>query len=251
MRLSTARFTPLAVRFGGLAVFLLAMGLLGAPAPAHQDAKPPQTKEQPDPAKGKNETPKKDEKKDEKKPAPVKLGLAVNDPKALQGYTLMSPWVSPHTYLIDMQGKVVHTWKTDTSPALSAVLLENGHLLRPGSIGGDATVFGPGPGVGGRIQEFTWEGELAWDFKFYNAKQLPHHDLTRLPNGNVRLIVWDRKSAEEAIAAGRRPEMTGDKHLLPDSLVEIKPPGKTTGEVVWEWQLVSAQVTCLSKEKNR
>ena len=62
--------------------------------------------------------------------------------------------------------------------------------------------FRPRPGVGGRIQEFTWDGELVWDFKFYNARQLPHHDMTRLPNGNVLLIVWDRKTTEEAIAAG-------------------------------------------------
>jgi hypothetical protein len=129
------------------------------------------------------------------------------------------------------------------------LLLENGHLLRPGSIGGDARVFGPGPGVGGRIQEFTWEGELVWDFKFYNARQLPHHDMTRLPNGNVLLVVWDRKTAEEAIAAGRRPEMTGDSHLLVDSLVEIKPTGKTTGEVVWEWHLWDHLVQDFDKSK--
>ena len=121
--------------------------------------------------------------------------------------------------------------------------------MRPGSIGGDARVFGPGPGVGGRIQEFTWDGELVWDFKFYNAKQLPHHDMTRLPNGNVLLIVWDRKTTEEAIAAGRRPEMTGDRHLLPDSLVEIKPTGKTTGEVVWEWHLWDHLVQDFDKSK--
>jgi hypothetical protein len=148
-----------------------------------------------------------------------------------------------------MQGRVVRTWQTECSPALSAILLDNGHLLRPGSIGGDASVFGPGPGVGGRIQEFTWEGELVWDFKFYSARQLPHHDMTRLPNGNVLLIVWDRKTTEEAIAAGRRPEMTGDKHLLPDSLVEIKPTGKTTGEVVWEWHLWDHLVQDFDKTK--
>jgi hypothetical protein len=129
------------------------------------------------------------------------------------------------------------------------MLLENGHLLRPGSIGGDSRVFGPGPGVGGRIQEFTWEGELVWDFKFYNAKQLPHHDFTRLPNGNVLLIVHDRKTAEEAIAAGRRPEMTGDSHSVPDSLVEIKPTGRTTGEVVWEWHLWDHLVQDFDKTK--
>jgi hypothetical protein len=122
-------------------------------------------------------------------------------------------------------------------------------LLRPGSIGGDSRVFGPGPGVGGRIQEFTWEGELVWDFRFYNARQLPHHDMTRLPNGNVLLIVSDRKTAEEAIAAGRRPEMTGDSHLIPDSLVEIKPTGKTTGKVVWEWHLWDHLVQDFDKTK--
>jgi hypothetical protein len=230
MRFGTAEFTRVVVRCGG-AVFLLAMWMLGA-APAQADTGPPQGKGQPRRAKTKDQAPK----KGETKTPPVKLGLLVNDPRALQGFTLISPFVSPNTYLLDMQGRVVHTWKTDCAPALCGVLLQNGHLLRPGSIG-DASVFGPGPAVGGRIQEFTWEGELVWDFKFCNARQLPHHDLTRLPNGNVLLIVWDRKSAEEAIAAGRRPEMAGDKHFLPDSLVEIKPTGKETGEVVWEWHL--------------
>ena len=245
MRSGTAQITRLAIRFGGMAAILLAMGLLGTSAPAQDDAKPPESKDQPKPAKSKDASPK----KVEAKTAPAKLGLWVNDPRALQGYTLMSPFVSPNTYLLDMQGRVVNTWKTDSSPALSAILLENGHLLRPGSIGGDANIFGPGPGVGGRIQEFTWEGELVWDFKFYSARQLPHHDLTRLPNGNVLLIVWDRKTNEEAIAAGRRPEMAGDKHLLPDSLVEIKPTGKTTGEVVWEWHLWDHLVQDFDKTK--
>src|SRR5262249_25016774 len=102
---------------------------------------------------------------------------------------------------------------------------------------------------GGRIQEFTWEGELVWDFRFYNDKQLPHHDFTRLPNGNVLLIVWDRKVAKEALAAGRRPELTGESHLLIDSLIEVKPTGKTTGEVVWEWHLWDHLVQDFDKAK--
>jgi hypothetical protein len=242
MRSATAR---LAVRLGGTAALLLSIGVLGASAPGQDNVKPPQSKDRPKPAKGENKTPK----KDEPKTTSGKLGLSINDPRAFQGYTLMSPFVSPNTYLVDMQGRVVRTWQTDCSPALCAFLLDNGHLMRPGSIGVDAGVFGPGPGVGGRIQEFSWEGELVWDFKFYNARQLPHHDMTRLPNGNVLLIVWDRKTTEEALAAGRRPEMTGDKHLLPDSLVEIKPTGKTTGEVVWEWRLWDHLVQDFDKTK--
>jgi hypothetical protein len=230
---------------GGMATLLLVIGALSAAAPGQDGAGPPQGKDQPGPAKGKDDA----TKKHDSKPAPVKLGLLVNDRRAMHGYTLISPFDSSKTFLLDMQGRVVRFWEAGCTPALSAILLDNGHLMRPGSIGPDAEVFGPGPGVGGRIQEFTWDGEPVWDFKFYNAKQLPHHDMTMMPNGNVLLIVWDRKTAEEAIAAGRRPEMTGNRHLLPDSLVEIKPTGKTTGEVVWEWHLWDHLVQDFDKSK--
>jgi Spy/CpxP family protein refolding chaperone len=239
----TRRITGLASCLCGTAALLLALGAIRA-AGADPDAKLPKAKDQPKTAGGKKEAAKK---KDEK-PA-VKLGLWINDPRALQGYTVLAPLQSSKTYLLDMQGRVVRTWESDCSPALHPMLLDNGHLLRPGSIGEDSRVFGPGPGVGGRIQEFTWDGELVWDFKFYNSRQLPHHDITRMPNGNILMIVWDRKTNEEAIAAGRRPELIGDKHLLPDSIVEIKPTGKTTGAVVWEWHLWDHLVQDFDKTK--
>jgi hypothetical protein len=225
-----------------LALLGLTLAPSTGPARAQDKAKPINTKD---------DTSKKDASKKDAPPKqpPIKLGLHTNGPKAFQGYTLLAPLESAKTYLLDMQGRVVRTWESDCAPALCPMLLANGHLLRPGSIGGDSRVFGPGPGVGGRIQEFTWEGELVWDFKFYNARQLPHHDMTRLPNGNVMLIVSDRKTAEEALAAGRRPEMTGDSHLIPDSVVEIKPTGKTTGQVVWEWHLWDHLIQDFDKTK--
>lgn len=179
----------------------------------------------------------------------VKPGLSINDPKAYQGLTLVAPMDGGTTYLIDMQGRVVHTWETDSGPALCPYLLENGHLLRAGSIGNDSRIFGPGPGVGGRIQEFTWTGELVWDFRYYSARHLPHHDITRLPNGNVLLVVSDRKTNEEILAAGRRPELAGELHSIPDCLIEIKPTGKTTGEVVWEWHVSDHLVQDFDKTK--
>lgn len=233
-------------RFGRIVAFLLIVGAFATLAPAYEDAKPTKAKDKSPPAASKKDSLKKEGAKSDS----PKLGLSINDPRALQGYTLLAPFNSTNTYLLDMQGKVVHTWVSDCTPALCPLFLENGHLLRPGSIGGDSQVFGPGPGVGGRIQEFTWAGKLVWDYTFYNAKQLPHHDLTRLPNGNVLLIVSDRKTSEEAIAAGRRPEMTGDKHLIPDSLIEIKPTGPTSGEVVWEWHLWDHLVQDFDKTKS-
>ena len=171
------------------------------------------------------------------KAPPIKVGLVAHETRAFPGYNLMAPLNSSRTFLFDNDGRVVRTWESDCSPALCAYLLDNGHVLRGGSIGVEAQVFGPGPGVGGRVQEFDWDGNVVWDFRFYNSRQLPHHDITPLANGNVLMIVWDRKTPQEALAAGRRPELTSDSHLLVDSLIEIKPTGPTTGEVVWQWHL--------------
>ena len=132
-----------------------------------------------------------------------------------------------------MQGRVVRAWESKYTAGQEAYLLENGHLLRAATLDNRERLFG-GAGQGGRVQEFDWDGNLVWDFKFHDDKRVAHHDICRLPNGNVLLIVWEIKTAAETIAAGRRPETVRGPWLA-DSIVEIKPTGKTTGEVVWEW----------------
>ena len=51
------------------------------------------------------------------------------------------------------------------------------------------------------------------------------------------MIVWEKKTKDEVIAAGRRPDLVGNAGVHPDYLMEVKPTGKTTGEIVWEWHL--------------
>ena len=107
-----------------LAVFLTLGWLVLQANPSGVLAQPPAAGAAPDPAN----RPRGD---DVPAPGEVKVGLLANDPAAFQGYTLVAPMMSTETYLIDMQGRVVHSWKSDHPPALSAYLLENGHLLRP------------------------------------------------------------------------------------------------------------------------
>jgi hypothetical protein len=166
-------------------------------------------------------------------PAKSKLGLLINDPKASKGFTLLATTNSKDTYLIDLDGRVVNSWKSECGSALSAYLLENGNLLRTGSV---KTPPFFGGGAGGWIQEFTWDGQLVWDYTFFNENQFPNHDICKLPNGNVLMILWEKKSNKEAIAAGRRPETVGDGYLLSCSIFEVQPTGKTTGKIVWKWQ---------------
>ena len=56
--------------------------------------------------------------------------LMYDKEKAQDGYTLISPMQSTSSYLLDMEGNVVHEWKTDGLPGLYAELLPDGNLLR-------------------------------------------------------------------------------------------------------------------------
>jgi hypothetical protein len=169
-------------------------------------------------------------------PATQGVGLIRNDPGAFQGYTLLSPLQSTATYLIDMNGRVVKTWEAGSTPSSLAYLLENGNLIRAGVQAGSP--YGGGvAGGGGKIQEFDWNGNLVWDFTYSTATSLPHHDFARLPNGNILLVVQEKKTAAEAVAAGRIPSTVEGTDVRPDALIEIKPNGKTGGDIVWEWHV--------------
>jgi hypothetical protein len=223
MGLSTLRSVQLAAHTGLSTLVMLAIGaavgLSSGVGPATaQDA----------PGKAKNGP--------GQSPPKVKLGLVVNSPRALNGYTLLATMNSKSIYLLDNEARVVHSWKPEPNSSHCCYLLPDGHLLRPADLGGREKSFGGGPAPFGRVQEFTWEGEVVWDYTFFNDKQLPHHDICKMPNGNVLMIVWDKKNVDECIAAGRKKELVS-KYLLPDSVIEVKPTGKNSGEVVWEWHL--------------
>jgi hypothetical protein len=175
--------------------------------------------------------------KDNKPKKPAKpSGVIVNAPGAFAGYTLVFPLSSTKTYLIDMQGRVVHTWQSKYMAGQEAYLLENGHLLRAADLA-EGEAFFAGASKGGRIQEFTWEGQLIWDYRFHNQTQLRHHAITRMPNGNILMIVWERKTPKDALAAGVKPALAGKTDMLVDAIIEVQPAGKTGGKIVWEWRM--------------
>lgn len=160
------------------------------------------------------------------------LGLVHSDAGQQEGYVLFAPLSSTVTYLIDKQGKQVHSWQSKYSPGKSAYLLPDGSLLRTGNFG---NVYFRMPGNGGIIEKYNWDGKLTWSYQLSDSLQCQHHDVYPLPNGNVLAIVCEVKTAAEAIAAGRDP-MHVDKILYSEKIVEIKPEGKSSGKIVWEWK---------------
>ena len=165
----------------------------------------------------------------------VPRGLRVKTTAAEDGFVYFAPLLSDTTYLVDMDGQVVHTWLSDYAPSGWVYLMDNGDLMRGGREP-EAPVFSGG-GQGGRVQRFTWDGELVWDFSFASEDHLLHHDVAVLPNGNLLALAWESKTVGESAQAGRRPEMTPEAGVWPDMILEFEPQPPGGGRIVWEWHM--------------
>ena len=152
---------------------------------------------------------------------------------AWPGYTLVAPLSSTKVHLVDMSGTAVHEWQTAGEPGVAVYLTERGTLLR--CIHVEDHPFFTGGGMGGRVQEIDWDGTVLWDLHWDSEQRLQHHDIEELPNGNILLIAWDRKTREEALAAGRDPELLAGEEFWPCAVYEIQPTRPEGGNVVWEW----------------
>ena len=162
------------------------------------------------------------------------VGLYLNTPRAFDGYTLLAPKHNTVTYLIDNQGRIVNQWTSHYEPGQSAYLLPNGHLLRAGMV---RVPGGTGGGEGGRIEEFDWDGRLVWAFDHATRDYQLHHDIKPMPNGHVLALMVERKSRDEAVAAGFDPDQLQEDYLVPDAVVEIEPTPPAGGRIVWEWHV--------------
>ena len=151
---------------------------------------------------------------------------------AFPGYTLFAPLRSTTTYLVDMEGEPVHTWPSEFK-GNAVYLLDDGSILRSTSVK-DPPVF-EGGGQSGRLERTSWDGELLWEYVYATEDHLQHHDLEPLTNGNVLFLAWERKTRDEALAAGRDADLVEWDTFWPDKIVEVRPIPPDGGEVVWEW----------------
>jgi len=141
--------------------------------------------------------------------------------RAFNGYTLFG--ARGMSYLIDMEGRVVHTWPIGTSPQL----LDNGHVL-------DASRDDPSGFQG--LKELDWDGKVAWEYVEKREGYAPHHDWVRIFNKKINapttLYIANKSIAhEQAVAAGADPKKGPYKDGQMDAVVEVD----LNGNVVWEW----------------
>ncbi len=139
--------------------------------------------------------------------------------QAYDGYTLFGAQGNATTYLLDMEGNVVHSWPIGGNPRL----LDNGNLFARGDAG---------------FQEVDWDGNIVWSYQDTRPNYQPHHDYVRGLNPKLgemtTFYIANRDvSQEECVAMGCDPanDYTGAQI---DTIVEVN----MDGEIIWEWRFV-------------
>ncbi len=140
--------------------------------------------------------------------------------KTYTGYTLFG--TRGTSYLIDMEGHVIHTWNIGTNPRFT----EGGTLLD--AVGGN-------PSNSNVWKELDWNGNTVWQYTESRTGYYPHHDFAKIYNpklGDSTFIYIANKDLTPAqcLAAGcdTTSNYTGAQV---DVIVEVN----KQGTVIWEW----------------
>ena len=140
--------------------------------------------------------------------------------KTYTGYTLFG--TRGTTYLIDMEGHVIHTWPIGTNPRFT----EAGTLLD--AVGGN-------PSNQNQWKELDWNGNTVWQYTESRSNYHGHHDFAKIFNpklGDSTFIFIANKdlTSAQCLAAGCDTTQTYTNPQM-DAIVEVNRLGK----VIWEW----------------
>ena len=156
-------------------------------------------------------------------------GVLINEGGALDGYTLIAPQFDHNVYLIDNDGRVINEWYIGSNTR-EAHLQETGNVivLKAPREELDKSLIALGYGTDGAVAEYSWDGELVWEYVFDDPRRRQHHGVDILPNGNILALVWDYHHLDEAVAKGLHPDIVATSFaeldsFLPDTVLELNP----------------------------
>jgi len=164
-----------------------------------------------------------------------------------EGFTLFTPKSADEdgatTILLDINENTIHTWSHEFGPASMPYLLQDSSIIYPFRVETPTMISG---GVGGGIHKIKWDGEIEWEYIVSNETYQHHHDIQPLPNGNILLIVWENKSAQEAFEMGREIINNPLNQMWSTAILELN---LQTGNIDWEWHLWDHLIQDVDSEK--
>ena len=144
------------------------------------------------------------------------------------GLAIYNPVYSRTATLVDTNGQTVNSWRCSTTPGYTVYLMPDSTIWRPGAYSGASMRGGV---YGGQIEQYDWDGNVVRSFLWSDHDHQQHHDIHPMPNGNVLLLAWARKTETEARAMGR-VDISGE--MWPEEIIEYDPVGDS---VAWEWHV--------------
>jgi len=148
---------------------------------------------------------------------------------AFDGYALYNLMNQTTSRLVNAQGQIVKTWNCPTTFSYAVELKPNGNIVRTAVNSGNQINTAA---VSGLIQELDPNGQVVWSFTYSSADFVTHHDMALMPNGNVLLLAYVRRTVAELQAMG----YTGTSAKYPGRIIEIQPTG-STAQIVWQWDM--------------
>jgi hypothetical protein len=164
----------------------------------------------------------------------LQTGLIQHDTAgSTPGFTLFAPLWQKKTFILDMDGKVVHEWDLPSVPGGYARLLPNGNLFV--STKTDEGPPFPGGAQGGLMQELDWNGNVLNEF----VDHFQHHDCRRLPNGHTIYAAWEKMPSDAAArVTGGAPGSESPDGLYCDVIREAD----AAGNLVFEWRCTDLEI---------
>jgi Arylsulfotransferase (ASST) len=168
-------------------------------------------------------------------PSVYPTGVTRYDPQAAYNCDVLFSAADNTTYLIDMNGHVLHHWDYEGFPSkmIDPALMHGtegdvGLQLStlPGGRGAGQTGVVPGRPAQFRDKSFgvvSWDGRIVWQWgsEAPGGAVLQHHDWERLANGDM-LILANKRG--RLVGFGNRPK-------LDDVIYEVD----ANGHLVWSW----------------
>lgn len=157
--------------------------------------------------------------------------LCISNSQAASAYKGYNFYASgTKCYLKDMDGNTIHTWTSKYQVMSHAYLLRDSSVLFPCSDNadnGDGKFQSNIALQGGRFQIIKWDGTVAWDFSYHGKSYMPHHDCT------FYYTKTDIKELPTIFTIAATVESDG---TIAEKIVELKPTGATTADIIWEWR---------------
>ncbi|MBD3349413.1 MAG: hypothetical protein GF400_09505 [Candidatus Eisenbacteria bacterium] len=140
-------------------------------------------------------------------PGHEESGLTVNEPGAWPGYTVYVSADFPGAFLVDMDGRILHTWSEE-----EAEYWTRARVYPDGSILG-VTAYP------GRLVKLGWDSRFVWG---YGGKKLrAHHDVRVADDGRIYVLM----------RVGTVLEWLRESPLLVDLVCVLEPEGELVRQV--------------------